>query len=832
MTAGERVPVRDRFGQLWRERGDLPWLALIVLLGFILRIIRLGTHSFWLDEVHNLLKGENLSAVILRGDLVSNHPPLFPGLVALWRSIGPGPTEWWMRSLSLTLGLCAIVALYILGKQLFGARAGLFAAFLLAISPFHVLHSQDLKEYIVLPFTGVVMVYCLYLATDRNRPGLWVLYAIMAAVACYSDFFAGPLLVGVNLWFFLQLRGRLDRIRGWILANVAGALLFLPQVGIMLQKVDNIMLTSKSWLVPKPNPWSVVFFVKTIAFGYSNLEPHFKIALFVFCAFALAGIVLSWKQNWRPALLLILWFAIPVTMVYVVSQFTQSIFLIRALLPYALPFYLWVGLAISRIERRVLRSAAALGFACIAAFPLVQKYQGIYSLHEFPHRPGTHAPIRYREAAHAVLRNWQEGDMMLHAGNWSCLPFYWYGFREMPRSTYQSVTTDTSWIKYFQDANPSVTNREEIDAVYPLYVQNVVEGRSRLWFVFSEWEREYLKNTAVPTWRWLDAHYPEIDHMDFGNFEVFLYASELNGLPVHVTARDQDDGVTATMTYAGGFEGTYVKHKADLGLVPSPPEARRGNLTLRFDEETAAQPVPFTQDPEPRTVSFAIENRADKEVACRVEFMVSDYLLDVASLYETRPESDVWGVCPMANPAPPPDGYETPTAVARRNPHESATLRAMIDLSPGTYETLAYLFCHSSDYVTDLHVAAGEQTLLSGLPPVSAPDNGWQWWTTSPLSVDSEKTGVPIRITAGPVRGGDRSEVSLAHIGFRKMSDTREGKTTDQMLLAWPGEVILPPSSTTRWSAEIDSDAGRVDVWVYERGTDGRAYRIFRILRD
>jgi|GEM_PF-754378 len=835
MNPPETVPSQNRGSSIWRDRTELIWLSLIVVLGFVLRIIRLGTDGFWHDEIHNLFKTEQISAVLLRGDLVSNHPPLFAVLATIWRTLGPGPGEWWMRLLPLTLGLGAVVALYFLGKKIFGSRAGLFAAFLLAISPFHVLHSQDLKVYILLPFTGILMVHCLYLATERNRASFWVLYAVTAALACYSDFFAAPLLIGVNLWFLLQLRGRLDRLRGWILANIGGALLLLPQFGILRLKAGNIMFSAPEWWVLKPTPWSIVFYFKTIAFGYSNLEPHFKIALFIFCVFALVGIVLSWKKDWRPALLLILWFAVPVTLVYAVSHLIQSIFLTRALLPYAMPFYLWIGLAVSRAKPWPIRGALTLLFACIAALPLAQMYRGEYSLREWPHRPATHAPMRYREAAQAVLSKLEEGDAVLHAGDWSWVPFYWYGFRELPGCTHQSVAAETGFIEYFKLANPSPTDRDDLRALWPTYVQPVVEGKSRCWYVFSQWDREYLIYNALPTWRWLDAHYPEVGHMDFDAFEVFLYAKEQNGQPVRVMARDEDDGVTATITYAGGFEGTYKKHKADWGLAPSPPAARRGNLTLRFDEETVAQPVSFARGDTSRIVSFAIENRSDQEARCRVEFVVTDHLLDVASLYESQPSSDVWTVSPMPNPVPPPGDYEIPTALAHINSVEFATLHGGIELAPGTYETFVYLLCRPGgpiDRLPGIQLAVGEQVLLAELTQVQTKVDGWRWLATAPVTISPEETSVPVSVTVGGAQGAEGREIGLAYVGFRKVADTQRTEENQAIIPTWPGEVTLSPSSTTRWSPEIDVDAGRVDVWVYERGPDGRGYRIFKILRD
>ena len=99
---------------------------------------------------------------------MSNHPPLFTVLLAAWRACGLGEDEWSIRLLPVLLGVAGIAALYLAGKRLFSERAGLMAAFLLAISPFHVLQSQDLKEYIVLPVTGTVAVVCLYEAVRRD----------------------------------------------------------------------------------------------------------------------------------------------------------------------------------------------------------------------------------------------------------------------------------------------------------------------------------------------------------------------------------------------------------------------------------------------------------------------------------------------------------------------------------------------------------------------------------------------------------------------------------------------------------------------------------------
>lgn len=272
------------------------WLLAIAAVALVLRLIRLGTHSYWRDEAFNLVKAQHFGAV-LRGDLVSNHPPLFTALVAFWRIIGLDGNEWLVRLLPVILGMAGVFATYALGKVMLGSRAGLTAAFLVAISPFHVHHSQDLKEYILLPLTGTLAVYFLYLAVEKNRVYAWTLYTLTAALACYSDLFAILLLIAINLWALAQCHRHSDRLSRWLMANIAGALLFLPQLDIMLARADLILLKAQSWWIPRPTLWSFLFYLKTIAFGYSDQKPLFPIALTVFCLFALIGIALSFRKK-------------------------------------------------------------------------------------------------------------------------------------------------------------------------------------------------------------------------------------------------------------------------------------------------------------------------------------------------------------------------------------------------------------------------------------------------------------------------------------------------------------------------------------------------------
>ena len=348
-------PSSEQSGSSAPTRREAAALAAVFLAALLLRLYHLGAYAFWQDEVHNFDKAEHLWEVITTGNFVSNHPPLTPALLRLWIELGLAGSEFSARLLFLLLGLAGIASAYLLARRLFGPRTAIITAFLMAIAPFHVHHSQEIKEYILLPFTGVLMVLSLYQAMERNTFRTWTLYALLAAISCYSELFAGPLLVAVNLWALTQMPARPGRFKAWFFANTVGALLFLPQLGVMLKAARAIMVDSTTWWLPPPNLYSVVFYLKTLAFGYSDTQPLFKIALACYLLAAFAGAFLALRHAPRRALLLLAWFILPIAMVYGISHVTQSIFLLRALSPFAPPFYILAAHGIARIPKAPLR---------------------------------------------------------------------------------------------------------------------------------------------------------------------------------------------------------------------------------------------------------------------------------------------------------------------------------------------------------------------------------------------------------------------------------------------------------------------------------------------
>lgn len=806
----------------WRPRSEYVWLALIVALALGLRLVHLGTASYWHDEAHNLIKSEHIKAYLLHGELESNHPPAFPVLVTLWRAIGLGRNEWTMRMLNVVLGLAGIVALYVFGKRLFSARAGLCAAFLLAISPFHITHSQDLKEYMVLPFTCIVMLQCLYNAMEGNRPRQWVLYGVMASVVVYSETFSAFLFVATAIWVLMQMPARRDRLKGWFLANLAGAISFLPWLRIMLFKADRILFVTQDWWVPKPDLHRLFFYLKTIAFGYSGLKPAYLTATAIFGIAAAVGVWLAWRNDWRKGSLLIIWFAPPIAMVYVMSLFTQSIFLIRAMLPFALPVYLWVGLAIAAIRLPVLRGAALACFAVIASISLYQKYTWQFTPYEFPNRPGIHPPVEYKEAAHYITHHWKPGDVVVETSISAWLSMYWYGIKH----DLYTVALDQNYINFIWKSNIPTFTLPELAHYMPCQIQPVVAGKKRVWLILSEWERQYLWNNPMTVWRWMDSHYVEQDHQSFGGFEILFY--EAKGATPPVVSRDDDDGITRELRYAGDRK-PYHQWQPDGDLIWAPPEKRRGPLLLHFTTKRDGAPVRLGSGEATQTVGFETDNRGSKDVTCQVRVLACDSLLEAASLSRTKPRTNVWLVTQMYNPTPPPGNYEMDTAKAHFIGAETAQLTGTVALAPGTYDTF---ICANDAPVTPkgptVSIAVAGVNIAAGVPMAQRAWTHWPWYTGAPVSLGAGAGVTPVRVTATAAKGAKESWYDFAYVAFQRRAATEPAIPRPE---AWNTQVTIPAGKSRRWLVTFPSGRKRIDVWVFEREPKGYAYRIFRVLR-
>jgi hypothetical protein len=131
-----------------------PWkwalgVAAVVAVAAALRLWHLGSWSYWSDEAFTISDANAL----IDGD-GSDHPPahrLSFLVYGLWfraaRSLGLPLDEYAVRLLPALLGVVGVLCTALLGARAAGRPGALFAALLVALSPFHLYWSQNARSY-------------------------------------------------------------------------------------------------------------------------------------------------------------------------------------------------------------------------------------------------------------------------------------------------------------------------------------------------------------------------------------------------------------------------------------------------------------------------------------------------------------------------------------------------------------------------------------------------------------------------------------------------------------------------------------------------------------
>ena len=213
-----------------------PWGVLVaaaMAVGLALRLRSLASHSLWFDEVLTAIGAQSL-AWVLYTPQVFGHPPLqymagwvaegVAGGLAAWLGGNAGVHDDGMLRLPFALaGTATVGAVAFLGRRLAGPVAGAVAAWLLAVSPFHVELSQLARPWVGLVLLAVLSTHALVRALDDGRARSWVWFAGLTALAAYTQYLALPLLAVQVLALAIGLAVR--RGRGWAPAVASLALL-------------------------------------------------------------------------------------------------------------------------------------------------------------------------------------------------------------------------------------------------------------------------------------------------------------------------------------------------------------------------------------------------------------------------------------------------------------------------------------------------------------------------------------------------------------------------------------------------------------------------------
>lgn len=230
-TAGKHAG--DRGDQAGRPASRIkighPWLPplAITTLALALRIYQLGTESLWIDEGYSIEDARNLNFRLG----VQDVRPLYNIILSLWLHLGE--SEFVLRLPAALLGATAVLAVYLLGRRIASEHAGLFAAGLMAVSPLHVNHSQEVRMYSLVTLLVLLAMYEFFLFLSARRTSHLAGCLVFTALSIATFPPAALLILVQNL---AVLRGTPRwALRNWFIAQV---LLLAPCIPLFLRTVE------------------------------------------------------------------------------------------------------------------------------------------------------------------------------------------------------------------------------------------------------------------------------------------------------------------------------------------------------------------------------------------------------------------------------------------------------------------------------------------------------------------------------------------------------------------------------------------------------------------
>jgi uncharacterized membrane protein len=474
----------------------LRWaVAGLTLLAAALRAYHLGLDSYWLDEATSLLIARSSWRAIWHNLGQSSKPPLFYALLKLWLPLGA--SEGVARLLPLFFGVLSIPAQYWLGRVAVDRRVGVVSAALLALSPFHVTYSQELRMYTLQGFLLTLAFGCFLRALNGGRERWWAAFAATAALAATTHYFSLYALLFLGLYGLWQNRDR-RTVMMLGLCGLVVALALLPQLGNLLDEVARE--TGEGYPPPAAlAPLTTLYF---LFLSYTVPSGLFLPALFaVLSALALAVYESIRRPSTAGSPGLLLWMGFgPLAAVYLTAALFP-LFLPERTLIIALPPLL---ILLARgLVHRPRPSPTPIVMALLVLVSLIS-LGGYYWNADYRKPP-------MRRAAAYVDGHFEPGDVVLHTGDGSYIPFLVYPHPEahfllrgdpLPRK--EEVVYDT-WDGALLDA----------DALPGPY--------RRLWLVVALDHSLQFQRAAKAG---LDARFPLLKRASFDGINVLLYDLE------------------------------------------------------------------------------------------------------------------------------------------------------------------------------------------------------------------------------------------------------------------------------------------------------------------
>ncbi len=214
-------------------RIEAAWVLTAAVIALSLRVWLALRSQVWLDEANSVLLALSPVTDLTATFAQDSSPPLYYLVLKVWSAL-TSIDPFWLRIPSIVFGCLTVPAIWLVGRSMDRSRAGVIAAWLIALSPLHAYYSEEIRMYAMLVLLGLGFYYAVFEVLRRTGK---VLPAVAFGVALSYTHYYGLVFVGAVL--IVALLGMREHWRRSLLCGVAVGVAFLPWLPVFLTQLGN-----------------------------------------------------------------------------------------------------------------------------------------------------------------------------------------------------------------------------------------------------------------------------------------------------------------------------------------------------------------------------------------------------------------------------------------------------------------------------------------------------------------------------------------------------------------------------------------------------------------
>ncbi len=387
----------------------------LTLLALGLRLHDLGRWDLTFDEAASIWIARKPPLEMIRYLLGAfhEHPPFY--YLSLWAwTQAAGQGEFALRFWSVLPGVLSVPLITIWLRRLTGRGVGLLAAFLLAVSPFHVYYSQDARMYALVGAVALLSLICFDRILKDGRRRWWIGWGAATLIGLSTHYFAGLVNAAETVYLFITWRQNRRALKPWLAIHAAVTLLvglwILASPGLQTTLINMLTVGGRSEALLR----TLQSLSSDVVFGpASRLGPHWLLVILVVPAWGLlASIVPQRDGAWLIGSLLI----VPPLLVLLTPEALAARYVLFIVFGYVAA----IALALAWLAGRM--PVAGLVVAGLVVWAGTSR---------LPHQYTTPKSV-YGEVIESVRSNWRPGDALVLNGPWQWVQLNYYHPGDVP----------------------------------------------------------------------------------------------------------------------------------------------------------------------------------------------------------------------------------------------------------------------------------------------------------------------------------------------------------------------------------------------------------------